>query len=536
MKDIKFTTDARQLLSNGINALSDAVQVTLGPRGRNVIIARDNSVAITKDGVTVAREVHLENYLEDVGAQMVKQVAHKVSLEAGDGTTTATVLASAIFNEGNKLVVAGSHPMELKRGIEIAAKEIIAQLKASSIPVKDIETIRQVATISANNDEVIGQIIADAIKAVGFDGIITMGESKTNETIVDVVEGLQINSGFISPYFINNIEKSSVEFDNPIILLYDSKISNLQDILQYLEYSNKIGKPLLIICDGIDGEALNTLLINKLKGTLRVAAIKFGGYGDHKKMKLEDMAILTGGKVISQLEGTTIKESIATECVGSCKKVTITSDNTTIIGGSGNADKIAERVAEIKLMIENATNDSAKLLLKERLSKFEGGVAIIKIGAASEIEAREKSDRIDDALGATRAAIAEGIISGGGAPIALIADSLDLHLPNRDQQLGVDLLKKACQKPFRIILENAGISPDVVWDKIRISQFNSDIQNFGFDVKNEKYCDMIAEGIIDPVKVSTSALENAVSIASLLLTTDCLMVQKPQKDMSPQVQ
>lgn len=533
---MKFTTDARQILSNGINALADAVKVTLGPRGRNVIIARDNSVAITKDGVTVAREVHLDDYLEDVGAQMVKQVAHKVSIEAGDGTTTATVLASAIFNEGNKLVVAGSHPMELKRGIEVAAKEIIKSLREQSIPVKDIEKIKQVATISANNDEEIGSLIASAIESVGFDGIITMGESKTNDTIVEVVEGLQIGSGYISPYFITNIEKSTVEFENPIILFYDSKISNLQDILQYLEYSNQQRQPLLIVCDGMDGEALNTLLLNKIKGTLRVAAIKVGGYGDLKKMKLEDMAIITGGKVVSQLEGITLKESTANDYVGSCKKITITSDKTTFIGGDGDSDEIAKRVEELKVLIENADNESNKLMLKERLSKFEGGVAIIKIGAASEIEAREKADRIDDALGATRAAIAEGIIAGGGAPLALAADNLNLTLPNRDQQLGVDLLKKACQQPFRIIIENAGLSPDVIWNNIRAQQTDSRIQHYGFDVKHETFCDMVHDGIIDPVKVSISALENAVSISALLLTTDCLMVQKPQKEMNPQVQ
>jgi len=536
LKEIKFTTDARSLLSTGINALSDAVKVTLGPRGRNVIISRDNSVAITKDGVTVAREVHLDNYLEDVGAQMVKQVAHKVSMEAGDGTTTATILASAIFNEGNKLVVAGSHPMELKKGIEVAAKEIIKRLKEYSISINDLEKIKQVATISANNDEEIGILIANAMQAVGFEGIITLGESKTNETIVDIVEGLQINSGYISPYFINSIEKSSVEFDNPIILLYDSKISNLQDILQYLDLSNSSGKPILIICDGIDGEALNTLLLNKLKGTIRAAAIRFSGYGDQKKMKLEDIAILTGGKLVSQLEGTTLKESIAKESVGSCKKITITSDNTTIIGGNGNKEAIENRIAELKLLIENSTNESAKLLLKERLSKFEGGVAIIKIGAGSEIEAREKADRIDDALGATRAAIAEGIIPGGGSPLALIANALDLYMPNRDQQLGVDLLKKACKQPFKIILENAGISPDVVWDELLKGQVRNDIPYYGFDVKKETYGDMIQLGIIDPVKVTTCALENAVSIAALLLTTDCLMVQKPKDTVNPQVQ
>lgn len=535
MKEIIFKSEAREKLANGINALADTVKVTLGPRGRNVIIARDNSVAITKDGVTVAREVQLADYVEDVGAQMVKQVAHKVSLEAGDGTTTATVLASSIFNEGNKLVIAGSHPMELKKGIELASKKIIEILNAQSIEVNDLQKIEQVATISANNDKFIGELITEAMDKVGFDGIITMGESKTNETFVEVVEGLQINVGYVSPYFITNVENATVEFDNPIILFYDSKISNLQDILHYLEFSNQNGRPILIICDGMEGDALNTMLINKLKGKIRAAVVKLPGYGDHKKMQLEDMAVLTGGTVVSQLEGITLKESIAKDYVGSCKKVEVTSEKTTIIGGEGSSDKIKERVDELKLKIENASDRSAEIMLKERLSKFEGGVAIIKIGATSEIEAREKADRIDDALGATRAAISNGIIPGGGSPLALAADSINLNLENRDQQLGVELLKKACQQPFNIIIENAGISPAVVWKEIKDNQ-NGNIPYFGFDVKNEKYGDLVEMGVIDPVKVTTSALENAVSISALLLTTDCLMVKPPKKEEEPQVQ
>ena len=526
MKEIIFKTDARTQLGNGINALAEAVKVTLGPRGRNVVISRDNSVAITKDGVTVAREVHLENNLENVGAQMVKQVANKVAIEAGDGTTTATVLAHAIFNEGNKLVVAGTHPMELKKGIELASKQIIESLKSQAIMVEDFATIKQVATISANNDEEIGQIIADAMEAVGFDGIITTGESKTGETYVELVEGMQFTSGYLSPYFINT-EKSTVEFDKPLILLYDGRITNLQDCLQYLEHSNKSMRPLLIISESVDGEALNTLLVNKIKGTLRVAAVKSPGFGDQRKLKLDDIAVLTGAKTVSEMEGDTLKESIAANFVGSCDRVVITNDSTMIIGGHGQSSKIEAHVKDLEAQIENQTDDSKKLVLKERLSKIKGGVAIIKIGATSEIEAREKFDRIDDALGATRSAVSEGIIPGGGITLALTADSLTINLPNREQQLGVELLKRACQQPFRVILENAGLSPDVVWNEIKA-------KGLGFNVKNEEYVDMIQAGIIDPVKVTKTALENAVSISALLLTTDCLMVQKTQ--VNPQVQ
>jgi chaperonin GroEL len=520
MKEIIFKAEARTHLSNGITALADAVKVTLGPRGRNVVIARENSVAITKDGVTVAREVHLENHLENVGAQMVKQVANKVALEAGDGTTTATVLAHSIFIEGNKLVVAGSHPMDLKKGIDYGTKKIVEQLKAQSIKVDSFETIKQVATISANNDEEIGQIIADAMEAVGFDGIITTGESKTGETYVELVEGMQFNNGYLSPYFINT-DKSTVEFENPIILIYDGKISNLQDCLQYLDFSNKQQRPLLIVSESVDGEALNTLLINKIKGTLRVAAVRAPGFGEQRKFKLDDIAILTGGQTVSELEGQTLKESIAAQFVGTCDRVVITNDSTMIIGGRGAADKIQDRIQELTTQLSNTTDESKRLMIKERLAKFQGGVAIIKVGATSEIEAREKFDRIDDALGATRSAVEEGIIPGGGITLAKIADGLEIILANRDQQLGVELLRRACLQPFKTIVENAGLSADVIWNEIRSGKP-------GFNVKTEEYVDMIEAGIIDPVKVTKTALENAVSIAALLLTTDCLMVQKPQ--------
>jgi chaperonin GroEL len=412
--------------------------------------------------------------------------------------------------------------MDLKRGIEIASKQIIETLKTKSTKVEDFETIKQVATISANNDEEIGQIIADAMEAVGFDGIITTGESKTGETYVEIVEGMQFNSGYLSPYFINT-DKSTVEFEKPLVLIYDGKITNLQDCLQYLEFSNKQQRPLLIISESVDGEALNTLLINKLKGTLKVAAVRAPGFGDQRKLKLDDIAVLTGGKTVSEMEGETLKDSVAAHFVGSCDRVLITSDSTMIIGGHGLTANIESHVAEINSQIANAADESKKMLLKERLAKFQGGVAIIKIGATSEIEAREKFDRIDDALGATRSAVEEGIIPGGGITLAMVADLMDISLANRDQQLGVEILRKACQQPFRTILDNAGISADVVWNNLKSGKP-------GFNVKTEEYVDMIEAGIIDPVKVTKTALENAVSIAALLLTTDCLMVQKPKNE------
>lgn len=521
MKDTKFKTSARQELAEGINALANAVKVTLGPRGRNVIIARDNSVAITKDGVTVAREVELENHMQNVGAQVVKQVAQKVALEAGDGTTTATVLAHAIFTEGNRLVETGAHPMDLKKGIELGAKAIIENLKSQAQKVEDFSKIRQVATISANNDEELGGIIADAMEAVGFDGIITAGESKTGETFVEIVEGMQFQNGYLSPYFITNMEKSTVEFEKPYILLYDGKISNLQDMLQFLEFSNKQRRPLLVISESVDGEALNTMLVNKLQGTLRVAAVKAPGFGEQRRAKLQDLAVLTGGKLVSEMDGVTLREAIATNYIGGCDRVIVTADSTTIIGGHGSQEGIDALTADLKSQIQASTNESTKLILKERLSKFEGGVAIIKIGATSEIEAREKADRIDDALGATRAAVAEGIVSGGGLALMKAIKAIDVKSDVHDISLGIDLIKKACAQPFKTILENAGVSSDVVWSKIEAGAP-------GYNAKTEEFVDMIEAGIIDPVKVTRTALENAVSISSLLITTDCLMVQKPK--------
>lgn len=520
MKEIKFRSEARNELAKGIDSLAEAVKVTLGPRGRNVVISRDNSVAITKDGVTVAREFHLKDPIQDVGAQMVKQVANKVALEAGDGTTTATVLAHAIFKEGNKLVEIGSHPMDLKKGIELGMEAIIENLKTQSRPVQDIQKIKQVATISANNDETIGDIISTAMESVGFDGIITVGESKTNDTFVEIVEGMQFQNGYISPYFINSPEKGTVEFEKPLIMVYDGKVSNLADIIQFLEYSNKSNRPLLIIADGVEGEALNTMLLNKLRGSLKVAVVKAPSFGEDRRSKLEDIAVLTGGALISEMNGITIKEAPATEYLGGCDRLTVTSDYTTIIGGHGSTEKIQSLTDDLKAQIKNCDNNSKLLILKERLSKFEGGVAIIKIGARSEIEAREKADRIDDALGATRSAVAEGIVVGGGIALMNACESITVTSPIKDIQLGIDVIVKACKQPFYSILENAGLNPDVIWNKIK-----SD--NTGFNAKTEEFVDMYEAGIIDPVKVTRTALENAVSISSLLITTDCLMVKPP---------
>ena len=527
MKQTKFRTEARQELAAGINALAEAVKVTLGPRGRNVVIARDNGVAITKDGVTVAREVHLEDHMQNVGAQMIKQVANKVALEAGDGTTTATVLAHAIFTEGNRAVENGAHPMDLKKGIEMGMKTIINHLKSQSQPVEDVSKIRQVATISANNDEEIGGIIADAMSEVGFDGIITVGESKTGETFVEIVEGMQFGNRYLSPYFITNTEKNSVEFEKPLILLYDGKISNLADMIQFLEFSNKQQRPLLVISESVDGEALNTMLVNKLRGTLRVAAVRAPGFGEQRRAKLQDLAILTGGQLVSEMDGILLKEAVAANFVGSCDRVTVTAESTTIVGGHGDTASIKELTDDLKNQIEKAENESVRLLLKERLSKFEGGVAIIKIGATSEIEAREKADRIDDALGATRAAVAEGIVEGGGIALMRAVKHGSLVSTERDVQLGIDIVRKACAQPFKTILDNAGLNSEIVWNNIESGKP-------GFNVKTEEYVDMIQAGIIDPVKVTRTALENAVSISGLLITTDCLMVQKPQ--MNPTVQ
>lgn len=519
MKETVFKSEARQHLANGINAINAAVSVTLGPRGRNVIISQDGGVAITKDGVTVAKYFEMPDHMENVGAQMIKQVASKVALEAGDGTTTATVLAHGIFTEGNRHVEMGAHPMDIKKGIDIGMTAIVEALKSQAKSVSTIEEIRQVATISANNDEEIGSLIATAMEKVGFQGIITAGESKTGTTFVETVEGVQFGNGYLSPYFVTNQEKNTVEFANPLVLLYDGKISNLQDILHFLEYSNQTKRPLLIISESVDGEALNTLLVNKLRGAILAVAVKAPGFGESRRTNLEDIAILTGATLISEMDGVTIREAVSNKYLGGCSEVVVHDNKTVIVGGSGKPDQIAKRADEIRNQIEVA-DESRKIILKERLSKFEGGVAIIKIGAKSEIEAREKADRIDDALGATRAAVAEGVVAGGGLALIKAIESVNIAGMNRDINLGIEIVKDACKKPFISILANAGISHEVVLNNIKNGQP-------GFNVKTEEYVDMIESGIIDPVKVTRTALENAVSIAGLLLTTDCMMVQQP---------
>ena len=525
-KTIIFDAEARAKLKSGVDALADSVKVTMGPGGRNVVISRDKGLAVTKDGVSVAREVELTDTVSNVGAQMVKQVAHKVAQLAGDGTTTATVLTQEIFNRGLKAVATGANPIEIKRGMDEALVKIVSILKESAIPVQDINHINQVATVSANNDESMGALIAKCMESVGFDGIITVEAGKSSETFVDVVEGMQFKSGYLSPYFINSNEKPQVEFSNALILLYDGKVSNLADIIQFLEYSNQQGKPLLVIAESVDGDALNTLVLNKLRGTIKAAAVRAIGFGELRKENLDDIAILTGAKTVSEREGYILSKTVASEVLGLADRITVTSDTTTIIGGTGSSDAIKERVSELKSQIDSSTNESSKLILKERLARLDGGVAIIKVGAHSELEMREKTDRIDDAIGATRAAVEEGIVLGGGVALCDAAAKLKPQVETIEQfehRLGYQILVDACFAPFKIILTNAGLSPDAVL---------SQMSNLGkqFNVKTQKYCNFIEEGIIDPVKVTRVALENAVSIASLMLTTECLLVEEPSTE------
>ena len=522
-KTIIFDADARNRLKVGVDTLANSVKVTMGPGGRNVVIARDGGLAVTKDGVSVAREVVLSDHIADVGAQMVKQVAHKVAQLAGDGTTTATVLTQEIFNRGLKAVATGANPIELKRGMDAALTEIVAALSQSSIPVKDLTHIHQVATISANNDESMGALITQCMEAVGFDGIITVEQSKSAETYVDIVEGMQFKSGYLSPYFINSNEKPQVEFENALVLLVDGKVSVLNDIVQFLEYSNQKGRPLLVISESVDGDALNTMVLNKLRGTIKAAAVRAPGFGELRKENLDDIAILTGAKTVSEREGYSLAETIASEVLGSATKVIVTADSTTIIGGEGLQDSIKERISDINAQIENSTSESATLILKERLARIDGGVAIIKVGAHSEIEMREKIDRIDDAIGATRAAVEEGIVVGGGVALCKIAEDLTptiAQTQNFEHRLGRTILLESCLAPFRVILTNAGESPDAIL---------SEMKNRGqeYNVKTREYCNFIDSGIIDPAKVARVAIENAVSIASMMLTTEVLMVQDP---------
>ena len=520
-KDIKFDIDARDGLKKGVDALANAVKVTLGPKGRNVIISKSfGAPTVTKDGVTVAKEVELPDALENMGAQMVKEVASKTNDLAGDGTTTATVLAQAIVREGLKNVAAGANPMDLKRGIDKSVKAIVNELAKQSQKVGDsIDKIRQVAAISANNDEAVGELIADAFKKVGKEGVITVEEAKGTDTYVDIVEGMQFDRGYLSPYFVTNSEKMIAELDNPFILLYDKKISTMKVLLPILEPVAQSGKSLLIIAEDIDGEALATLVVNKLRGALRIAAVKAPGFGDRRKAMLEDIAILTGGTVIAEERGFTL-ENATVDMLGRAERVAIDKDNTTIVNGAGKSEEIQARVGQIKAQIEVTTSDYDKEKLQERLAKLAGGVAVLYVGAPSEVEMKEKKDRVDGALHATRAAVEEGIVAGGG--VALLRARNVLHkikTENSDEVTGIQIVYRAVEAPLRTIVENAGGEGSVVIAKVLESR-----NSFGYNAKTEKYVDMFRAGIIDPKKVTRVALENAASVAGMILTTECSLV------------
>ncbi|EFS97486.1 chaperonin GroL [Capnocytophaga ochracea F0287] len=521
-KDIKFDIDAREGLKRGVDALANAVKVTLGPRGRNVIISKSfGSPQVTKDGVTVAKEIELEDALENMGAQMVKEVASKTNDLAGDGTTTATVLAQAIVKEGLKNVASGANPMDLKRGIDKAVAKIVEHLAKQAKEVgSSSEKIKQVASISANNDDTIGELIAQAFEKVGKEGVITVEEAKGTDTYVDVVEGMQFDRGYLSPYFVTDSEKMVAELDHPYILLYDKKISTMKDLLPVLEPVAQSGKPLLIIAEDIDGEALATLVVNKLRGTLRIAAVKAPGFGDRRKAMLEDIAILTGGTVIAEERGFTL-ENATIDMLGTAERVSIDKDNTTIVNGAGKSDNIKARVAQIKAQIENTSSDYDREKLQERLAKLSGGVAVLYIGAASEVEMKEKKDRVDDALHATRAAVEEGIVAGGGIALIRAKNVLGKLKPlNADEETGIKIIFKALEAPLRTIVENAGVEGSVI--VARVLEASRDA--YGYNAKTGTYTDMFKAGIIDPKKVTRVALENAASVAGMILTTECALV------------
>ena len=529
-KNITFNTDARDSLKKGVDALANAVKVTLGPKGRNVVIDKKfGGPSITKDGVTVAKEIELEDAMENMGAQMVKEVASKTADIAGDGTTTATVLAQAIVNAGLKNVAAGANPMDLKRGIDKAVNEIVKNINKISQEVgSSYDKIEQVASISANNDNVIGSLIAEAMKKVKTEGVITVEEAKGTETNVEVVEGMQFDRGYLSPYFITDPDKMETELESPYILLYDMKISSMKDLLPILEQTAQGGKPLMIIAEDVDGEALSTLVVNKLRGALKVAAVKAPGFGDRRKAMLEDIAILTNATVVSEERGFKL-ESTSTDMLGTCEKVVIDKDNTTIVNGSGNKNDIKARISQIKSQIESSTSDYDKEKLQERLAKLAGGVAVLYVGAASEVEMKEKKDRVDDALAATRAAVEEGIVPGGGIAIIRAAKTLsNVKGDNDDEQTGINIIERAVEEPIRQIVENAGLEGSVVVSKIKSGK-----DDFGFNAKNEKYENMLKAGIIDPAKVVRVALENASSVAGMLLTTECVISEIPSKEDPP---
>ena len=523
-KILKYDEEARKAILKGVNTLADAVKITLGPKGRNVILDRSyGAPMVTKDGVTVAKEIELEDKFENMGAQMVKEVASKTSDVAGDGTTTATILAQAIFREGAKSVAAGSNPMDVKRGIDKAVEVVVKELRKQSKPTKDAKEIAQVGTISANSDEAIGAIIAEAMEKVGKEGVITVEEAKGLETELEIVEGMQFDRGYLSPYFVTNAEKMEVELEDCLILIYEKKISSMKDLLPILEQIAKMGKPLLIIAEDIEGEALATLVVNKIRGTLHVAAVKAPGFGDRRKAMLEDLAILTGGKMISEEMGYKL-ENTKLEDLGRAKRINIDKDNTTIIDGAGDRASLQGRVKQIRAQVEETTSDYDREKLQERLAKLVGGVAVIKVGAATETEMKEKKARVEDALNATRAAVEEGIVPGGGVAYLRALPALDKMKLEGDEEVGVRIVKKALEEPLKMIATNAGMEGSIVVEKVKEKK-----GAYGFNARTDKYEDMIAAGVIDPTKVTRFALQNAASVASLMLTTQCMVADKPEE-------
>ena len=525
-KDVKFSTDARDKMLHGVDVLANAVRVTLGPKGRNVVLEKSyGAPRVTKDGVTVAKEIELEDKFENMGAQMLREVASKTSDIAGDGTTTATVLAQAIVKEGIKLVAAGMNPMDLKRGIDLAVGEVVKDIARQAKKVKSSEEIAQVGTVAANGEKAIGDMIAKAMQKVGNEGVITVEEAKSLESELEVVEGMQFDRGYISPYFITNAEKMVAELESPYILIYEKKLSGLQALLPLLELVVQSGKPLLIIAEDVEGEALATLVVNKLRGGLKVAAVKAPGFGDRRKAMLQDIAVLTGGELISEDLGIKL-ENVTIQMLGNAKRVTITKDDTTIVHGAGKKADIEGRIAQIKQQIEDTTSDYDKEKLQERLAKLAGGVAVIKVGGSSEIEVKERKDRVDDALNATRAAVEEGIVPGGGVALLWAAKSLKVKGDNDDQEAGISIIRRALQAPIRQIAENAGVEGSIVVGKVTDHKSPS----FGFDAQTGEYGDLIGKGIIDPAKVVRVALQDASSVAGLLVTTEAMVAERPKKD------
>jgi chaperonin GroEL len=529
-KEVRFGGDARQRMLHGVDILADAVKVTLGPKGRNVILDKSfGAPRITKDGVTVAKEIELKDKFENMGAQMVREVASKTSDLVGDGTTTATVLAQAIVREGSKAVAAGMNPMDLKRGVDIAVEAVVEDLKKRSKKISSNAEIAQVGTISANGDKEIGDYLAKAMEKVGREGVITAEEAKSLATELDVVEGMQFDRGYISPYFITNADKMTVVLEDPYIMINEKKLSSLQGLLPVLEKVVQSGKPLLIVAEDVEGEALATLVVNKLRGGLKVAAVKAPGFGDRRKAMLEDIAVLTAGEVISDDLGIKL-ENVTLEMLGKAKKITIDKDNTTIVGGSGKKADIDGRCSQIKAQIEETTSDYDKEKLQERLAKLAGGVAVIRVGGATEVEVKERKDRVDDAMHATKAAVEEGVVPGGGVALLYATKALDKLKPqNDDQRMGIDIVRRALARPARQIAENAGVDGSVVIGKLTEQ---SDV-NWGFDAQNETYCDMVKAGIIDPTKVVRTALQDAASVAGLLITTEAMVAEKPEKKDAP---